>query len=74
MKNVKQDKHIVSNSRELCRQFNNISFYDENSYNNWLREMFNINDTQKIIIRPPFMCNDGKLIHFTGDAYINSFW
>ena len=73
MKNVKQDNHIVSNSRELCRQFNNISFYDENSYNNWLREMFNINDTQKIIIRPPFMCNDGKLIHFAGDAYVNSF-
>ena len=68
-----QSKDTVLYNREMCRKYNNISFYDKKAIDEWLHKMFDLQDGKDVTIRPPFVCNDGKKIHFKGTAFFNAY-
>lgn len=69
---VLQDKDTIIFNREMCRKYSEISLCDEKAISDWMHSMFDLAPDQNVVIRPPFVCNDGKLIHFRGTAYLNA--
>ena len=73
MKRTSEEQNRALKGRELSRKFNEVSIFDKEGQYEILKELFDIKEDQKITIRPPFVCNDGKLVHFGNNIYINAF-
>ena len=62
-------------NRNMCIDYNNTHIDDERLTRHYIKSMFDLKDKDcdRVVIRPPFMCNNGDLVHFSDSAYFDAF-
>ena len=60
-------------SRELSRQLSLIPYDEPEKRHKIIAEIFGLPEDHNVIIREPFVCNDGSKVHFSGETYINAY-